>query len=109
MTTPYEKGRAAEEYIASLFKNAGAFVMRSAGSKGPADLLIVTHNEVLLIQVKTRNASRKERERLISLANKMKARPVIARKLRKYWILEFLDEPLGGSFFLSDYLRRLSL
>lgn len=58
MTAHYVKGRAFEYAVRKQFRSAGHFVVRSAGSKGVADLVVLRQNgklgasEVALVQCK---------------------------------------------------------
>lgn len=52
MTTPYQKGVRAEYLLANELREQGWTVIRSAGSKGPADLVAWKEPDIRLIQVK---------------------------------------------------------
>ena len=82
----YEKGRRAEHYVKRLLQMMGArLVVRSAGSKGPIDLvaLFPDEGEVWLIQVK-------KEKRSISKAERQ--------------VLEELSKSLQGPFFIRVYI-----
>lgn len=51
--TAYEKGRRYEHKIKRMYEADGCFVMRSAGSHGPADLVVIGPQGVGLVQVKS--------------------------------------------------------
>jgi len=51
--TNYAKGRRAEWAVRDLLQEAGAIVVRSAGSKSPADLVAMFPHRTYAIQVKT--------------------------------------------------------
>ncbi len=48
----YEKGRRKENQTRDWLRDMGHVVMRSAGSKGPFDIVAVSASGVLLVQVK---------------------------------------------------------
>ena len=48
----YRKGRALEYAVKRHLEEQGYFVVRSAGSRGPADLVALKNGEILLIQCK---------------------------------------------------------
>jgi len=50
MPTPYQRGRALEYAFAAKLREAGWFVIRSAGSKGPFDLVAFNGSRIRLIQ-----------------------------------------------------------
>jgi len=54
MSRSYVKGRRFEHYIKDKLEAKGWIVTRSAGSKGPFDLLAVKNGKILLIQCKWR-------------------------------------------------------
>jgi Holliday junction resolvase len=49
----YLKGAALERYAKKQLEEAGFFVIRSAGSKSPVDLIAIDINGIRLIQVKS--------------------------------------------------------
>ncbi len=51
--TRYERGRRLEYHARSDLRKQGFTVIRSAGSKGPADLVAINQKQVLLVQVKS--------------------------------------------------------
>lgn len=51
--TKYNRGVALERFIKRALEANGYYVMRSAGSKGIADLIAINHLELLFIQAKT--------------------------------------------------------
>jgi len=51
--TNYAKGRRAEWAVRDLLQESGAIVVRSAGSKSPADLVAMFPHRTYAIQVKT--------------------------------------------------------
>jgi len=50
MRTNYHKGREREHYIKKKLEKQGYFVIRSAGSHSPIDLVAIKKNEIRLIQ-----------------------------------------------------------
>jgi Holliday junction resolvase len=52
--TNYEKGVRVERLARKLLEDAGYYVIRSAGSKGAADLVAIDETHVQLIQVKVK-------------------------------------------------------
>lgn len=51
--TNYANGRAFEYRVMELLRDAGYTVVRSAGSKGAADLVAIKPGQVLFVQCKT--------------------------------------------------------
>jgi Holliday junction resolvase len=68
----YRKGAQFERALAMQLRQAGAYVVRSAGSKGPADLVAWHGGRRALIQAKVGGgASRLEAQRLVAAAKHM--------------------------------------
>ena len=68
MNKSYTKGRRIE-YLAKKILEAESFlVIRAAGSKGPIDIVAIRDKITRLIQIKSRNPSKKELERLRKIA-----------------------------------------
>ena len=66
----YRKGRAFEYRVKHYLEKHGSFVVRSASSHGPADLVAMKGGKVLLVQCKMRgNLSKVEKDELINAAN----------------------------------------
>ncbi len=90
--TPYERGRAAEYAVKRILEARGfRWILRSAASHSPLDLLASNGTEILGVQVKgssTPYVSKLAKEELIQWAERFKAKPVIARKKRGRWRLE---------------------
>lgn len=64
MATKYEQGRRFEQRVRTyLEEKSGYNVIRSAGSKGPADLVAFDQNIIMLIQCATTEESKSERDR----------------------------------------------
>lgn len=78
----YQSGRNFEYRVKRYFETQGYFVVRSAGSKGIADLIAISPDgTVSLVQCKLYGTiSVKEYEELRETALKFKALPVIAFK-----------------------------
>lgn len=49
----YKKGADFERFVSSVWESLGATVIRSAGSKGGADLIILIGNEIIFAQCQT--------------------------------------------------------
>jgi Holliday junction resolvase len=76
----YRKGAELERKIMASLKEKGYHVVRSAGSKGPFDLIALGKpGEVLVIQVKAGRGkmTRAERMELVDLATDHGATPVL--------------------------------
>jgi len=79
MTPKYAKGYRNERKAKLILRKKGYLVFRSAGSKGPFDLLAIG-KDILLIQVKTnRSPGKPEMQRLV----KTKVHPACRKEL---WI-----------------------
>lgn len=91
----YAKGRSFEYRMRNYYRKQGYFVLRSAQSKGPADLVALKKNEILFIQCKLGGwINKKEKEKLILLAKSVGAIPILATrpKFRKLEITRLTDE-----------------
>jgi len=90
MPNSYEKGRSSEYYVKLILESMGyLFIIRSAASHTPIDLLASNGSEIIAVQVKTRGyLSKNEKDRLIEWSNQFKARPFISFKRRGRWQLE---------------------
>lgn len=68
--TNYSRGAAFERKIKKQYEEAGWFVVRAAGSKGPVDLVAVLmqddYIDVLLIQCKAQKPTKRERDDFIA-------------------------------------------
>jgi|YelNatPaOPRAMG01_1025707.scaffolds.fasta_scaffold16445_2 Holliday junction resolvase len=65
MRTNYHRGVEREHYIKKKLEKQGYFVIRSAGSHSPVDLVAIKRNEVRLIQSrKGRYIRPKEKEKI---------------------------------------------
>jgi len=56
----YQKGRHYEYKTKKLWERAGYFVIRSAGSKSPVDLVAISEYAIFLIQVRVGKSSLKK-------------------------------------------------
>lgn len=66
----YRRGRAFEYRVKHHLEKHGCFVVRSASSHGPADLVALKEGKALLVQCKMRgNLSKVEKEELIHAAS----------------------------------------
>lgn len=79
MGTNYELGRDFEYKVRDRLLGCGYFVVRSAGSKGAADLVAGKSGNTLLVQCTTNKESKndKDRSRLIEAAEIFGALPVM--------------------------------
>lgn len=95
----YESGRRFEYRIKNHLERIGYYVIRSAGSKGIADLVAIipvgNHSKVFLIQVKTGNANinAQEKQILIEKATQLNAIPVLVRNINhKMYFVDLRNE-----------------
>lgn len=79
----YQQGAAVERQVAEHLGELGYDVVRSAGSKGGADLVAFTDQEMCLIQVKKSNGlvAPYERTELLRLAKRAGAYALVAHKV----------------------------
>ena len=79
--TRYSTGRTFEYKVRSLLEESGWWVVRSAGSKGVADLVGVSEAEVILVQCKhgAQPFSTREWNELYRTASAVGATPILAR------------------------------
>jgi Holliday junction resolvase len=96
MVVPIEKGIAAERLIRTKLRDMGYMVMRSAGSKGPIDLLAANEHERLAIQVKagSKKPSKHELEQVYKASQLFNAHPMIAMKYHGRWWLWLIQQNL---------------
>ena len=90
----YRKGRRFEWRVRDYLERKGWFVARQTRSSFP-DLIAIKNGKILLIECKVdpRNFSKREREDLISLAKKLKAKPYLAfRRNRRIVLLPLGDK-----------------
>lgn len=80
MSPAYTKGRQFENRVKRDKESHGYFVVRSAASLGPVDLVALKNGEIELIQVKVSKYSMgpDERKELKSLADAMCAKAILA-------------------------------
>lgn len=95
----YHKGRAFEYRVRDRLTEDGWFVVRSAGSKGVADLVAIRpseyppHNpEVALIQVSTRRKPFSQVKQLLDLCNRLNVTPCLMLKGSKIPLVGFWGE-----------------
>jgi len=88
--TPYEIGRDAEYRVAKILAKRGyGWVIRSAASHGPIDLLASNGAGVIAVQVKKAGyVSRADVISLVEWSNRFNAEPYVARKRRGRWRLD---------------------
>jgi Archaeal holliday junction resolvase (hjc) len=77
---PYSIGRAFEYRVKKHYKDLGYFVLRSAGSRGPVDLLAVSKGSIHFVQCKIDGVfdHKTDRTELIELASSVGAKPILA-------------------------------
>ena len=79
MATQYARGRAFEYRVKSLLEKHGYFVMRSAGSRSPVDLVAFRETQTIFIQCKRHGAiDRNDVNILYDLSMKHGAMPVLS-------------------------------
>ncbi len=94
MRTPYERGRSAEYTVKRMLQEMGyRWVIRSAASHSPIDLLASNGIETLAVQCKVGGyISAVEKGMLIEWALKLNARPCLARKNKSgRWVVLQVD------------------
>ena len=72
--TRYASGRRAEWAVRKRLESAGAIVVRSAGSKGPADLVALFDYATFCVQVKRAKPTAAETEAVRAASAKTEAR-----------------------------------
>jgi len=76
----YERGRRFEWTVRSYFESLGFVVIRAAASK-PVDLVVLRGGEVFLVECKYNTGmTRREKERMLEIAEKAGAIPLLATK-----------------------------
>ena len=88
MTTPYELGRCAEYTVKRMLEGMGyRWIIRSAASHTPIDLLASDGNNILAVQCKVRGyLNPEDRKMLLEWADRFK--PMLAGKKKGRWRLE---------------------
>lgn len=79
--TPYQKGIKYEYKARKELEERGYFVVRAAQSKGPADLVAIGHDEVLVIQVTAKKRPQRDKIRDLQALDL----PSFCRKQVWYW------------------------
>ena len=100
----YVRGRAFEYNIATVFRRKGYYVMRSAGSHGPADLIAVKKGRSpIMIQCKTGETkiSMEERDIFYLASKEADSIAIVASKLSRkpteyVRLVGFSIQPGGG-------------
>lgn len=84
MGTNYESGRNFEYRVRGALKKMGFEVIRSAGSKTPADLIAGWQGVVLLVQCTTSSESKnqQDRDRLVRMAREFGGLPMMVWRER---------------------------
>jgi Holliday junction resolvase len=93
LSSMYRLGRAFEYHTRAIFLKAGYFVMRSPGSRGPADLCCIKPGVIVFVQCKRGGVIPcKEWNSFLSLARSVGAVPVLAERKTgkgiKMWIMK---------------------
>lgn len=98
MTTRYQKGRSYEYYIKYNLERAGFYVIRSAGSHGPFDLIALDKNgNVYGIQVKkNKYINRQLRSEMCNVAKTYNIVPIIAYRDKSGWKYELVEVNSNG-------------
>lgn len=91
--TSYLRGRRFEWRVRDYLTMLGYFVVRSAGSRGPVDLVALRRGRVLLVQCRARG--RGVPPELRDLAARLGAEAVLARKEGRRLELVHLKPPRG--------------
>ncbi len=87
----YSRGHAFELRARSRLEEQGWFVVRSAGSKTPVDLVAIKSDQrPLFVQAKsgTRSLSKRERAEFTEFAQKLGAVPVLVTRGLKFTVLD---------------------
>lgn len=85
MATKYARGRSFEYRVKNYYEKHGWFVIRSAGSKGIADLVAISPggSEIHFVQCKLHGSiSPDERQKLFATASNYGAYPILASAKR---------------------------
>ena len=91
----YRRGRALEYAVKKHLEEQGYFVVRSAGSKGPADLVALREGEILLIQCKKDGRlSKDEAYELLEAARIAGGKAILAYKEKRTLVLKEVNLPL---------------
>jgi len=94
---PYKRGYHFERRVLKILEGLGYWVARQAKSSFP-DLIAIKRDKILLVECKVdrRSLSRRERELMLSLAEKLSAIPLLAYREKRRVIL--LDLRVNKSF-----------
>jgi Holliday junction resolvase len=94
MVTNYARGRSVEYAVKRYLESDGYFVLRSAGSHSPVDLLAVkymgcnSHSVLFVSCKKGQRLSPRERVEIQNLAKSYGAIPVLSVKKHNRWTVE---------------------
>jgi len=104
-TSAYALGRAFEYTVRNLLRKNGYFVVRSAQSKGAADLVALARGVVILVQCKRGGSiPAAEKEHLLALAERIGAQAVLADRATGRGVnLQLLSAVGLHSFVLEDF------
>lgn len=85
------RGRSAEYWVKRLLEDQGYFVIRSAGSHTPIDLIAAKEGLRMAVQVKVKGVfTKEERDELLKWTEQFQAKPILATKKMGRWILKEL-------------------
>jgi len=85
----YIKGRRLEYKVRDYFRNAGYLVIRSAKSGSPFDLVAISQEEILLIQVKSKKPSGLVKQNIAKIRTPKCCQKIIAYPSEKNYQFEF--------------------
>lgn len=85
MASQYQRGATAERRVKKYFEERGYFVVRSAGSHSPVDLVAVLDGKVTFVQVKSGQAkmTKAEEEKFIDLGRQYRVHSVVIAHVQR--------------------------
>jgi Holliday junction resolvase len=101
----YKRGAAFERTVKHWLEEREYYVIRAAGSKGPADLWAIAPREkLILVQCKIDGKlSHDETDVLINIGDHVGARPVLAAKGKRGKVLMYWIKPLDGGAVYEEW------
>lgn len=108
MATSYERGRSAEYTVKRMLEGMGyKWIIRSAASHTPIDLLASNGKDILAVQCKVGGYLNSEDRKMLSQwADRFKAAPTFACKKKGRWRLETLPASSITARSVVNELRR---
>lgn len=103
MATRYARGRQFEYRVKRYYENKGWFVIRSAGSKGIADIVAISPDAIQIHFIQCKRAgylSKSESKLIVETARRFGALPVLARTGKNSRSLELLSINVNGSEYV---------